>query len=649
MRQDHNGHSKQPRPQRPGFSWRTGLGRALFGGLLLALANLPGATPSQAQQQTPAATPTQAQTATGPITQSWAMAEFGAARYDAAMAYFPYVNPNAPKGGAITLGAFGSFDSLNTYILKGDWPRSIGLTSDSLMTGSGDELSAAYGLIAESVAYPQDKSWITFTLRPEARYHDGSPILADDFAFVMEVIKKYSRPFLKSFYEEVESWEVLDDRRIKFVFNTRNNMKPLMNVASLSPLSRRYWTSEGRDITKTTLTPPLSSGPYKISLVEAGKSLVYERVADYWAKDLNVNIGQNNIDRIRYDYYVDPTVMFEAFKAGKIDFRSENRSQRWATGYDIEPVKDGRILKVEEPNNNPRGIQAYFMNQRRAQFADQRIRQAINLLYDFEAIRKTLLFGYYARINSYFPNSDFGASGPPTEEEIALLTPFKEQLAPEVLSQAFRNPVSDGSGRIRGRTREALALFKAVGWVLKDGKMFDTEGQQVKIEFLLASPSSERITAPFVDNLKKVGIDASIRIVDTSQYQVRLDDFDYDIILVSLNFFPPPGAEQRSYWGSAAADIRGSANLGGIRNPVIDQLIEQVIQAKDLKTLKATNRAMDRVLLWNYYTVPLFYLDQTWMAYWNKFDRPKTRAKYSTGFPTSWWINPEKEAALAKQ
>ncbi|MGO1119800.1 extracellular solute-binding protein [Rhodovibrionaceae bacterium A322] len=612
---------------------KTGYGRRLLTGLALSLAAVSGLALSPA----PRAEET---------TKSWAMAEFGEPLYDASMAHFPYVNPDAPKGGSVTLGAFGSFDSLNTYILKGDWPRSIGLTSDSLMTGSGDELASAYGLIAESVEYPEDKSWIIFTLRPEARYHDGSPILADDFAFVMEVIKEHSRPFLKSFYDEVESWEVLGDRQIKFVFNTRDNMKPLMNVSSLSPLSRTYWTSDGRDITKTTLTPPLSSGPYRIASVEPGKALVYERVEDYWAKDLNVNVGQNNFDRIRYDYYVDPTVMFEAFKAGKIDFRSENRSQRWATGYDIAPVKDGRILKVEEPSNTPRGIQAYFMNQRRDQFSDKRVREALNLMYDFESIRKTLLYGFYARINSYFPNSDFGASGAPTAEELAILEPYKDQLSEDILTEAFQNPVSDASGRIRKRTRQALGLFKEAGWTLQAGKLVDAQGQQMKIEFLLASPSSERVTAPFVNNLKKIGIDASIRIVDTSQYQVRLDDFDFDIIMVALNFFPPPGAEQRSYWGSEAADIRGSANLGAIRNPVIDQLIEQVIVAEDLETLKATNRAMDRVLLWNYYSIPLFYLDKSWIAYWNKFDRPEERAKYSIGFPASWWLDSEKAAAL---
>ena len=637
MRQDRGMHHSQergiPASKIRGLSSLPGLGRRMLAALtftVTAVAGLSLGLPAAAAE----------------TTKSWAMSEFGEPLYEASMPHFPYVNPDAPKGGAVTLGAFGSFDSLNTYILKGDWPRSIGLTGDSLMTGSGDELAAAYGLIAESVEYPDDKSWITFTLRSEARYHDGSPILADDFAFVMEVIKEHSRPFLKSFYDEVDSWEVLGERQIKFVFNTQDNMKPLMNVASLSPLSRKYWTSEGRDITKTTLTPPLSSGPYRIASVEPGKSLVYERVDDYWAKDLNVNVGQNNFDRIRYDYYVDPTVMFEAFKAGKIDFRTENRSQRWATGYDIAPVKDGRVLKVEEPNNTPRGIQAYFMNQRRAQFADKRVREALNLLYDFEAIRKTLLYGFYARINSYFPNSDFGASGPPTAEEIALLEPFQDQLSKEILTETFKNPVSDASGRIRKRTRKALGLFKQAGWTLDGGKLVDAQGQQMRIEFLLASPSSERVTAPFVNNLKKVGIDASIRIVDTSQYQVRLDDFDYDIIMVGLNFFPPPGAEQRSYWGSKAADVRGSANLGAIRNPVIDQLIEQVIVAEDLKTLKATNRAMDRVLLWNYYSIPLFYLDKSWLAYWNKFDRPETRAKFSTGFPSAWWIDTEKAAAL---
>jgi len=594
-----------------------------------------------------ALSPVQAQTQEGGITKAWAMTEFGTPLYDSDMAHWPYVDPTAPKGGEVTLGAFGSFDSLNPYILKGDWPQSIGLIADNLMVGSGDELSSAYGLIAESVEYPADKSWIVFNLRPEARFHDGHPITADDFAFTMETIRAHGRPFLKSFYDEVAGWEALDDHRLKFTFTTRENMKPLMNVAGLAPLPRHWWAS--RDISKTTLEPPLGSGPYRMTEVDAGRSLVYERVPDYWAAELPVNVGQNNLDRIRYDYYVDDAVMFEAFKAGKIDFRAENRSQRWATGYDIDPVKDGRIVKRAEPDNNPRGIQAYFFNLRREKFQDPRVRQAIGLLYDFEAIQRTLLYGSYSRIQSYFPNSDFGSSGPPTPEEVAILTPFKDQIPPETLTEAWKAPTTDGSGFSRRNQRQALKLLMEAGWELKDGKLIKTDtGEPFVLELLLAAQGMERITAPFVQNLNQVGIEANMRLVDTSQYQVRLDDFDFDMVSVSLNFFPPPGAEQRSYWGSAAATVRGSANIAGIQNPVIDALIEKVISAEDLETLKATNRAMDRVLLWNFYSVPMFFNDEDWLAYWNKFGFPAVRAKYSTGFPTTWWVDETLAAQLKR-
>ena len=580
-------------------------------------------------------------------TTSWAMAEFGEPLYDESMTHWPYANPDAPVGGSITLGAFGSFDSLNPYILKGNWPRSIGLIGDSLMVGSGDELASAYGLIAETAEFPDDKSWIIFTLRPEARYHDGHPITAGDFAYTMEVIREHGRPFLKSFYEEIESWEVLDDHRIKFTFNTRDTMKPLMNVAGLSPLPKHWW--ETRDISKTSLEAPLGSGAYRMTAVDAGRSVTYERVPDYWAADLPVNRGLNNIERIRYDYYVDDAVMFEAFKAGKIDFRSENRSQRWATGYDIAPVKDGRIVKRAEPNNSPRGIQAYFMNLRRNKFQDPRVRQAIGLLYDFEAIQRTLLYGAYARIESYFPNSDFGASGPPTAQEAAILEPHAAEIPPEALTEAWKAPSTDGSGFNRRNQRQALGLLKEAGWELQGGNLINAAtGEQMAIEFLIVSQGMERITAPFVRNLQQIGIDASMRLVDTSQYQVRLDDFDYDMVSVALNFFPPPGAEQRSYWGSAAADVRGSANIAGITNPAVDALIEQVIAAEDLETLKAANRAMDRVLLWNYYTVPMYFNDEDWLAYWNKFGFPETRAKYSVGFPASWWVDDTLAAQLSQ-
>lgn len=579
-------------------------------------------------------------------TKTWAIAEFGTPLYDESMPHWPYVNPDAPRGGKVTLGAFGTFDSLNPIILKGDWPRSIGLISDSLMTGSGDELSSAYGLIAKSVEYPKDISWAVFTLRPEARFQDGVPITADDFVFEFEAVQEHGRPFLKSFYEPIESVVALGEHCLKVTFKTRNSMKPLMFAAGFSPLPRHYW--KDRDISKTTLEPTLGSGAYRIESVDAGRSITYERVPDYWAKDLNVSIGLDNFDEIRYDYYRDATVEFEAFKAGNIDFFEENSSKRWATSYDLPAIADGRMIKTTFPDNVPQGVQAYFFNLRRPMFQDIHVREAISLLFDFESIQKAFLYGFRTRTKSFFPNSDFGADGPPTAAELAYLEPFRDQLDPRILTEAFEPPVSDASGRIRQRMRDAVALFKEAGWSLVNGRMInDATGRQMQIEFLLASPTLEGMTNAFAQNLDRIGVAARIRIVDTSQYQRLLDEFDYDITTVRLNFFPPPGPELRSYYGSAAADVTGSANMVGIKNPVVDALIEKIISAETLDDLKAASRALDRVLLWNHYVIPQYYSNENWVAYWNKFDHPERLPKYSVGFPSTWWLDKAKAAALA--
>ena len=576
-------------------------------------------------------------------TTSWALAEFGEPLYKDGIEHWPYVNPNAPKGGTIVQSAFGSFDSLNSYILKGEWPRSIGLISDSLMVGSADELSSAYGLIAETAEYPEDKSWVIFNLRPEATFSDGSPITAKDIEFSFTTIRTHGRPFLKSFYDEVEGVEVLSDQQVKFTFNTKDNMKPLMKVAGISPLSVAYWAD--KDISKTYLTPAPSSGPYEISDLEPGRSITYKLVENYWGEDLDVNIGLNNIETIRYDYYSDFEVMVEAFKAGEVDFRSENSSKRWATAYKIDEVDNGQIILDTPPDNQPQGIQAFFFNMRRAPFDDQRVRKAFGLLYDFETTRRTILYNQYERINSFFPNSDFGALGQPSAEELAILEPYKDKLPGGVFSDEYISPVTDGSGRNRKQVREAIRLFKEAGWEFSEGKLMK-DGQQLKMEILLVQPDQQRVNALFIQNMKKAGIDADFRIVDSAQYQVRVDDFDFDMISSRLNFFPPPGPELRSYYGSAAAAERGSANMGGIQNEVVDELIEKIINSPSLEELQVTTRAMDRVLLWNDYVIPQFYNSIYRLAYWNRFGQPETKPKYGTGFPTTWWIDEALDSKL---
>lgn len=571
------------------------------------------------------------------IIKATALAEFGEPALADGFTHLPYANPDAPKGGSIVLSDFGTFDTLNPYVLKGQWPSSIGLSSCSLMAGSSDELASVYGEVAGSVEYPEDKSWIIFNLRENAKYHDGSPVIADDFVFALETIKEHGRPFLQAFYEDIERAEAINDLQLKYYFKTKNNMKPIMLAAGAGPSSRKYW--EDKDITQSTLEPPLSCGAYKITKVDPGRSVTYSRVEDWWGENLPIARGLYNFDEIRYDYYLDLTVQFEAFKAKSIDFWSESSAKRWATEYEIPEIENGEMLKAELPNETPRGLGGYFINLRKDKFKDVNVRKALLYLYDFEAIQRTLLYGFYRRIESFFPNSDFGADAAPTPLELEILEPYADQLNPLVLTENFQAPVTDGSGRDRRNKRQAIKLFKQAGWNLKAGKLLNDAGQQFEMEIMTAWPETQRLSLPYIENLKSVGIDASIRLVDTSQWRVRIDDLDFDMYSARQNFFPPPGPELRSYFGCAAAEVRGSANSMGICDPVIDELIEKIINAEDLDTLKATNRALDRILLQGYYAIPLYYNDKTWIAYWNKFGKPDRKPRYSVGFPESWWMN----------
>jgi microcin C transport system substrate-binding protein len=584
------------------------------------------------------------------ITETWAFSECGKPLYADGFEHWPYANPDAPKGGRVVLSAFGSFDTLNYYVQVGaEWPDGIGMTTDGLMVGSGDELDAYYGLIAKSAEYPEDKSWIVFNIRPEARYHDGTPITAGDFKFAFDTIKEHGRPFLKAFYQDIESAEVLDDQRIKFVVKTRDSIKPLAIAAGTEPLPRHYWAA--RDITKVTMEPPLGSGPYRVKTIDPGRSITYERVKDYWAADLPVNRGLYNFDEIRYDYYRDDSAEFEAFKAGRVDFWGELDVHRWMTSYDIPQVNDGRIKLRTLPYLTPVGIRGYWINTRRPQLSDVKVRRALGHLYDFEALQRTLLFGKFKRVKSYYPNSDYGASGPPTPEELAILEPYREQLPPEVLSQAYEPPKTDASGQIRDNQRKALALFKEAGWLLEDGKLVSAQtGEQLRVEVLTAYPTWERESGQFIENMRRTGIDASLRFIDSAQWTERGDSFDFDVMTGGLNFFPPPGPELRSYYGSAAADEHGSANLTGIKSPVVDALIEQLIATNDCEQKKAVTRAIDRVLLWSEATIPAWYRDEIWIAHWDKFEWPERGPKYGTGFPNTYWIKPEaSEKAEAQQ
>jgi len=596
------------------------------------------------------AVPAQAET-----TRAHALRQFGAPMFGPEVAHLPHANPDAPKGGQLTMAAPGTFDSLNPLILRGVRPRTLGLISDSLMASSGWELDAAYGALAESVEVPDDRSWAVFHLRDGARWHDGKPVTAGDVVFAWDAIQAHGAPFIKSFLDKVATVAALDERRVKITLKTTGEIKPIIDFGlSMGPQPRHWWTAGGRDISKTTLEAPLGSGPYRIKAVDPGRSITYERVADYWGRDLPVARGFYNFDTVKVDFYRDDDVMFEAFKGGAYDMRMENRAQRWTIGYDFPAVTDGRVVKRVIASELPLGAQGFRFNTRRAKFADPRVREAFGQLFDFEWIQKSLLYGQYRRTTSNFPNSDFGAKGPPGPEELKLLDPYRGKLPDAVFTKAFELPKTDGTGNNRANQREALRLFKAAGWELKDGRLLNAKtGEPMSVEFLDGSGTLTRVVQPYVETLRRAGIDANLRIVDTAQYEKLTDDFDFDVVVANFNFFSPPGTELRSYFGSAAADVPGSANYAGIREPVADALIETIIAAKDLETLQAATRALDRVLLWGHYMVPHWYNPETWVAAWDKFGWPEKNAKYdmgfrNNGFPINWWVDPAKAAKLGR-
>lgn len=584
---------------------------------------------------------------------SHALAEFGEPARGPDFSHFDYADPEAPKGGAITIGTSGSFDTLNNLPLGGEAPRSLSLLHDSLMVGAQDEIGVLYGLIAERVEYPADLRWVSFHLRPEARFHDGTPITAADVAWTFEQIIVHGRPFLRAFYDDVDAVEIVGAREVRFRFHTTGTMQPLVRVAGLTVLPRHWWEAEGRDIARSTLTPPLGSGPYRVARIDAGRNLVYERVANYWAADLPVNRGLWNFDRIAYQYYRDRDVQFEAFKAGGYDFRQEFTSHFWATGYETAAVAEGRLVRAEIPGIEIRGMQGYMFNTRLPRFQDPRVRQALGYLYDFEWVNQTLFHGNYERTRSFFNAPDYSAQGLPEGLELEILERFRSELPEQLFTQEFRPPETDGSGRIRANLRRALELFAEAGWETRDGTMTHIEtGEAMRFEIMLQSLTFERVTQPFVQNLARAGIQANMRLVDSAQWQRRYEDRDFEVISFAYTFYPPPGTELRNYFGSAAADVPGSANVVGIQEPVIDALIEEVIAANDLETKQAATRALDRALLWRHYVVPHWMKNGSWIAYWDRFGFPETHPPYDFGMPNgvafqpTWWIDPMRDAAL---
>ena len=572
------------------------------------------------------------------------MAMHGDMKYGPDAKHLDYVNPDAPKGGELRLPAIGTFDNFNPFIIKGSAAAGLGDLYVPLTVQSLDEPFTEYGQLAQTIETPEDRSWVKFTLRPEARWSDGKPITADDVIFTLDILREKGLPFFRAYYGSVAKTEKLSEREVKFSFKEgETNMELPLILGQMIVLPKHYW--EGREFDRTTLEQGVTSGPYRIKSFEPGRYIVYERVKDWWAKDLWLNRGRFNFDEVRFEYYRDATVAFEAFKSGQTDLRIENIARNWATGYDVPAVQNGLIVKRQIDHDLPQGMQAWVMNLRRPQFQDPRVRQALTQMFDFEWMNKTLFYDSYRRTRSYFSNSELASSGLPSPEELKILEPLRGQIPDEVFTKEFTLPQTDGSGNNRDGLRQALRLFKAAGWEVKDGRLMK-DGKQFEFEILLSNPSFERVALPFKQALERIGINASVRTVDTAQFQRRTDQFDFDMIVGGAGQSLSPGNEQREFFGSEAAKQEGSRNLSGISDPAIDKLIELVISAPDRQALIARTRALDRVLLWHWYMIPQWHLSAFRVAYWDVFGMPKTNPKYGLPIDDTWWIDPDKLKAM---
>lgn len=570
----------------------------------------------------------------------------GALGYPADFAHRGYANPHAPKGGSVRLHAIGSFDSFNPYIVKGD-SASLRFVVETLMTSPMDEISAEYGLIAETVEVPEDLSYVIYNLRPEARFHDGKPVTADDVIFSLNVLREQGRPFYRFYYRNITKAERLGRHRVKFHFTGPPNRELPQITGQLPVLPKHYW--EGRAFGQTTLEPPLGSGPYRIARFEAGRFVEFERVKDYWGERLPINRGMNNFDRMRIDYYRDRTVALEAFKANEYDYRTENSSKDWATGYRFPAAAAGLVHTEQVRHARPTGMQSFAFNLRRAKFQDIRVREAIGLAFDFNWSNRNLFYGQYSRTTSFFSNSELAASGLPGPAEKALLEPFRGKIPAAVFTKEFKPPETDGSGNVRRNLRRAVRLLKSASWAIENGRLTHAgTGEKMEIEFLLVSPAFERVVAPYIRNLKRLGIEGRIRVVDSSQYINRLNGFDFDMAIASWGQSDSPGNEQRDFWSSDAAGRQGSRNLVGIRDPVVDALIEKLIAAPDRARLVAATRALDRVLLWNHYVIPQWHIRFDRIAYWDKFGKPARSPRYGNDL-MSWWVDAGKAASLQER
>ncbi|WP_262028351.1 extracellular solute-binding protein [Microvirga sp. Mcv34] len=587
-------------------------------------------------------------------TEAHGLSSFGELKYAPDFKHFAYVNPAAPKGGTLAIQIkqttgnqnFDTFNTLNVFVLRGDGAAGMTSTFDSLMAGSGDEPDAMYGLVAKNVRISNDKLTYRFILRPEARFHDGSKLTAKDAAFSLNTLKTKGHPVFNQLLTQMASAEAEADDVLLVRFTPQRSRDLHLIVAGMPIFSERYW--QGKDFEASTLEAPLGSGPYKVGRFEVGRFIEFNRVPDYWAKDLPVNVGQNNFEHVRYEYFRDRTVAFEAFKNGTLNYNEEFTSRIWSTGYDFPAVREGKVKKEEISNDAPSTIQGWYFNMRRDAFKDPRIREAIGLAFDFEWTNANIMFGLYRRTTSFFENSDMKAKGQPAPDELALLEPFRDKLPASVFGDAILPPVSDGSGQDRRLLRRADELLREAGCKREGGALRLPNGQPFRIEFLDFQPSLQPHTQPFQANLKRLGIDAVSRIVDAAQYQRRMEEYDFDMASRNLVGSSTPGDSLRIVYGSAAGKRPGSQNIAGIDIPAVDALIETIGNAKSRQELNVACRALDRVLRSGHYWVPMWYRASEWLAYWDQFSRPETKPRLTSGAPGTWWYDAEKAKRIGR-
>jgi len=623
---------------------RSILRASAFAAALPAVSRLPLAAPAAAQ---------------GAAEPAWrhGLSLFGDVKYPDGFKHFDYVNPQAPQGGTVRRVAFGTFDNFNTVVagVKGSLATGLELVQETLMTPALDEVSTVYGLLAEAVRYPEDRSSVTYRLRANARWHDGKPVTADDVIFSFETFKANS-PFYGAYYRHVTKAAKTGEREITFTFDAGGNRELPQIVGELPVLAKHWWegtdkNGNKRNVTQTTLEPPLGSGPYKVKEVTPGRTIVYEKVADYWGKGLPVAIGANNFALARFDYYRDTTVALEAFKGDQVDFRTENSAKNWATAYDFPAVRDKKVIREEFPVRSSGVMQAFAFNIRRDKFKDAKLRLAFNFAFDFEEMNRQIFFGQYTRIASYFQGTELAATGTPAGLELEILNTVKDKVPADLFTKPYSNPVGGNPQAVRTNLREALTLLRAAGYEVRNTKLTNTKtGEALTVEFLVEDPATERFVLFYKPSLERIGIGVSVRTVDSAQYENRLRQWDFDIIVTNWGESLSPGNEQRGYWGSQAADIPGSRNLVGIKNPAVDAMIERVIFAKSREELVAATRALDRVLLWNFYVVPQWTYSFQRTARWDRFSHPETMPKYgAAAFPTIWWWDKDKAAKVPQR